>query len=290
MAKNKSESAQNKSEHPIVDDPNPSTVEEETEYIIVDSEKDIPKDDDEEIKDASKVTLSPEDFKELKDKGEYAPMLARGLADLGDAINKQSERVPAAKQSSSESNEDFEKRLNDDFFKDSGPSRLLDEFFQRKMAPYLQQVAGATAKQARDLLEIHPEKGKMFSKYKGDIEGLVKGLPPDQQSNPAVWQYAYDEVLKDKGPEIMNERVDRMVEEKLKELGVGTDTVGTVPVGTEGVGVVKKERIMHSEGMSNVGGSGPRKKTVFLTTAQENDRMRRGMNKADYVEYVVSKG
>lgn len=186
---------------------------------------------DEGDKGEEKITLTPEEFQSLKQQGDSAVAIQKGIAELGATINKPNQQQQqVAPQQPGESYEDFKKRLNSELFGDN-PAEVLEEYFNKKMGPILQHVSGLSANQQKDLMMVKDETKKYFRKYQEDIEAFYNSLPPDQKSNPRSWQYAYDEVLKKKQNEIIDDEVqarfDEMWEKKMKESGMGGSSVST---------------------------------------------------------------
>lgn len=258
---------------PIRDD-----EEEKIEYQVVDDESELePEPRKEEEDEGEIVKLTKEQLEALQNNQSVNQTMVRTLGQISEAINKKApaeDQLPTQKPG--ESNEDFEKRFNEEVFKDN-PAHAVREMIERVVNPYLGQFGAITAKQAKSLMEVHPEKGENFRRYKGDIDKFVEGLPPQQRNNPGIWEYAYNEVMKNKQPEIVEDMVERKVRERLKEMGVSEPERGNGKARTP----------QHMEGVSQ--GSKPRTRVVRLTRDQEQDRLDSGMTREDYVKFVLKK-
>ena len=229
-----------------------------------------------------KITLTPEEFQNLKQQGDSATALQKGIAELGAVVNKgnkkEGEVVP--QQQPGESWDEFKKRLNNQLFGDN-PAAVLDEYFEKKMGPLMQQVGGLTTEQQKDLLMVKDETKKYFRKYKDDIEEFHRELPAGQKGNPRSWQYAYDEVLKNKQSEIIEDEVqtrfDEMFQKKMQEMGYSNDE-GTVKKGGGGPQ-------LEGGGMIGYGSQpqGKKKKQVRYTAAEKNRADQMGLRIEDYL-------
>lgn len=244
-------------------------------------------DDDVEERDPNdgKVVLSPEEFESLKKGTDTASAFKDGLAQLGEVLNKQKggdQSVPV--QQPGESQEEFQKRVNERLFGDN-PYQVLSEVIDRKLGPLAQQIGGITSEQAKDLMLVKDDTKKYFSKYKKDIEEFHSSLPRDQQANPRSWRYAYDEVLKRKQDDIISseveERFDAMFQKKLSEMGIQAPGGGSESSGGGGV-------YMESGGMP--GHSVQPKKKVKKIKYTEEDKIKASMRGMDIEDYLLAKG
>lgn len=240
---------------------------------------------DEGDKGEEKITLTPEEFQSLKQQGDSATAIQRGIAELGATINKPNQgQQQVAPQQPGESYEDFKKRLNSELFGDN-PAEVLEEYFNKKMGPILQQVSGLSANQQKDLMMVKDETKKYFRKYQGDIESFHDSLPPDQKSNPRSWQYAYDEVLKKKQNEIIDDEVqarfDEMWEKKMKETG-GPVSGGSA---SNGQSVHRSPQVESGAGMGGYATqpAGKRSKKVRYTKDDIRQADMIGLNIEDYL-------
>lgn len=177
----------------------------------------------EEDEDDGKVVLSKEEFEALKKGTDSNSALLEGFKGLQDALKQPSREPVNVQQKPGESDEEFEKRLEKELFNEGKTGKAIKEAIQRYGGSQVSQLMGIISQQNKQIIEMHPEKGKVFGRYKGEIEQFVKGLPPEQQGHPQVWDYALEQVKLRHQDDIVNETVQSKVEElvqaRLKELG-----------------------------------------------------------------------
>lgn len=205
-----------------------------------------------------KVTITKEEYQKMLEGVGKVEALEKGFGGMRESFErpvKVEYNPPPPQQGVEESWEDFQKRINKDLFGDN-PAAVLTEFFNKLSGPVVAQTMEATADQAKKFLALDEETGPMFKRYKGDIEEFVNKLPAVQKRNPRVWEYAYNEVLKGKQTEIVEERVNRMVEEKLKAMGVVK----------EGEAAKKKEPFFTE---SATAGMGAERKKIYMTKGEK---------------------
>jgi len=266
----------------VTDDPEIPTDDFDS-YEIVD-EKDF--EDESEVKEEdNKITLTPEEFQELKNKSDSASALRQGVSELGEVLNKSGRsKEDLPQQQPGESFEDFKKRFEKDLFGDH-PADALEEYLNRKLGPLMQQVGGVTGEQAKELLSVKDDTKKYFNRYKKDIEEYHDSLPAEQKSNPRSWKYAYDEVLKAKRDDIINseveERFEDMFAQKMKEMGMEP--------GQKSEEAKKQTSGVFGEGPGMVGHNvGPKKtKKVKITPEQKREADIMGL---EYEDYLLGKG
>lgn len=266
------------SDERITDGPD-INIDDETNYEFVDAD-----DESENDENDGKVVLSPEEFESLKsgNKDDTAHVISESFEKLGEVLNTRNSSGSSEEEVSKqpgESWDDFKKRVNERLFGDD-PTAVLDEYFDRKLGPILHQVGGITGQQAKDLMMVKDGTKKYFNKYKDDIEKYHGSLPKDQQSNPRSWQYAYDEVLKMKQDDIINDQVNEkfedMFEKKLQEMGISEQ--GTGSSGGKGKGVQ-----LSSGGMVGHGVQGKKTKKIRVSEEEKAAANRMGISIDDYL-------
>lgn len=213
--------------------------------------------------DEGKVILTKEEFENLKKGTDSTGALLEGFKGLQEALKAPS--APAnIQQQIGETDAEFEERLERELFSPGATGKTIKEAIARYGGGQVNQLMGFMSQQAKTILELHPEKGKIFNKYKGEIEDFVKALPVSDQINPQVWNYALDQITNKHKDEIIqesvNEQVDRAVAAKLKELGIDTET------STEkGVAINKPSKPAYMETGKGSGGQTRTKRTVYAT-------------------------
>ena len=94
----------------------------------------------------------------------------------------------------------------------TAPGQTLDEHFNRRMMPVLQDYYGTQAGVARELgLAKVPEEDR--KKYGTDAEKLMEAVDPATKANPAAWVQAFNLVKAQHLPEIIKEREDAVRKE-----------------------------------------------------------------------------
>ncbi len=198
-------------------------------------------------------------------------------------VNPQPANIP--QQRPTETDEEYGKRVEEEMFKPGRALGILRETIGKEVAPVIQNLQNITVQQGRRLLELDPEKGTYFKKYKGEIDEFVRGLPPVQQMTPGVYDFAYDRVMSTKQNEIVEEKVNATIEQrvnealkkKLKELGIEEEGQETEDKATK-----KSTYTESSKGMGVVRTSATTRKIV----ATVEDRRRaeeKGLSLRDYL-------
>lgn len=264
----------------VIEDPNPEmTSEDEFEILTVDS---LDGETEERFleQEEEHITLSPEEYEELKKKGDTASALGNSVLQLKDVLNASS-APPAVSpqkniQQKGETDEEFKKRIGKEIWKDD-PISALEQVIDRRLGPLATQIGTVTSNQARDILFVKDETKKYASKYKKEIEQYHASLTPDQQNNPNSWQYSYNQVVQGKQQEIIMDEASSMVEglleKKLEELGISSADRDNPnkgkPVFTEGSSATRKPT--------------NKKVTIKITPEEKRIAFQRGMSEEDYL-------
>jgi hypothetical protein len=231
--------------------------------------------------DEGKVVLSKEEYEALRSGTDSTGLLAEGLKELKDALGGQQAQVAnESQQQPGESDEEFEKRLEQDLFAEGKSGKAIREAIQRYGGGQVSQLMGMLSQQNKKLLQLDEETGPIFKRYRSEIEDVVKSLPPEQQGHPQVWEYAVTQVKNAHRDELEQESVEQMVEkrvaEKLKELGVeegGQRPAASGPYAGGGGG---------GRGSANVGAKS--KKRVYVTEADKRIAEEKGMPISQYMQ------
>lgn len=197
------------------DETTPIPQMEEPMYEVVDSL------DDEDEEDV--IKLSREEYEQLSQKPEKesgtADSVDQVMSKLAKAINDG--RAPEGTgqvqpQQQGESWEDYLKRVDDELFGDK-PSKAIVGIVERMTGGTVAQMGQIMMGQAKKLMELDPEKGKYYKKYKGEIEEKLKSYPAQWQNNPQALEQAYKDVLVEHQEELRSEGLEEMVEQRVKE-------------------------------------------------------------------------
>lgn len=257
-----------------------------TEIITLGPGEEPPSEEDEgDGIDEDKVTLSKEEYEQLRSGKDSTGILAEGLKELKDVLGQQN--APAnLKQQPGESDEDFEKRLEQDLFAEGKSGKTLREAIERYSGRQHQQLMSVISQQNRRLLELDGTKGPVFKRFQSEIEGFVGQLPPEQQNHPQVWDYAFEQVKKRHESELqeetVNEQVERLVAERLKAYGIDGQE-------EEGKGKPKRRASYMESGKGSANrSSGQKKRKVVYATAEDREMAQRRMIPLE--EYLKRKG
>lgn len=240
-----------------------------------------PQEEKDEVED-DKIVLSKEDFENLKKGTDSTGALLEGLKGLQDAMKGPSQPVNVQQQPG-ESDEEFEKRLEKELFSEGKTGKAMKEAIQRYGGNQVSQLMGIISQQNREILELHPEKGKVFNRYRGEIEKFVKELPQEQQHHPQVWSYALEQVKSRHKDELEKETVDSLVEqrvaEKLKEMGITKDSL-------ESKETVPKSKGGYMETGRGSAGLSKKSKKVYVTEGDKEAAAQSGVPLEQYLRKI----
>ena len=197
--------------------------------------------------------------------------ITKGFKELGEALkDKQTVQPQIPVQKPGESDEEFAERLKEALFSEN-PLPALKEAVERFTQPVVQQQAYTTMELAKRVMELDPEKGPIFKKYKSEIDAFIKTLPPNVQMNPGVYEYAYKEIYARHMNDIIEEKLKEKEEEIRKK--VMEELKGTQK-GTQSQGAY-----MTGEPVTK----GRPKKRVYVTQEERDEAERRGIPLEDYL-------
>lgn len=254
--------------------------EEEPEIVELNPGEEPPSEGEE---GSEEVKLSKEEYERLINKTDNNEALRETLEGLRDTINKSPKEQGGQQQQGQPEidPETFKKQFNEGLFGDD-PYKAMQEFIKREVGPYVNQAFQNDAKTNKQLLLVDPEKGKYARKYKDELEGVVQRLPQNQRNNPNVWEYAYEQVMKQHQDDIVNEQVEERVNEILRKKGL-LDEEGEGEEG--GQRRTKRKREPSSGQSSGQSKSTSKKKKVYVTDEDRRNATERGVTIEDYVRY-----
>lgn len=240
----------------------------------------IPPDEPEEPEDDGKVTLSREEVEALKQKADSTEQLRQSFveyAEKASPANKKPEEPEPQKPG--ETDEAFRKRIEKEIFEEGKTTKALQEFIDRYAGPVVNQQNVQLAEANKKLLLMDPDTGPKFKKYKAEIEDFVASLPANQRSNPEVWNYAYREVVNGRhADDEMQDIIERKVQEKLRELGLGDSEDGSEET--------IQERTRQAMGARNASVSPNRRvKRVRATEQDRRNAAESGVSIEHYMRY-----
>lgn len=262
-----------------------------TEIITLGPGEKPPEEEEEEEGggDDDRITLSKEEYEALKSGKDPTNALAKGLEDLKDVLKGQG-AAANVEQKPGESDEDFEKRLEEELFSEGKSGKAIKEAVQRYSGGQTSELMAYISQQNKRLLQLDEQKGPVFKRYQGEIEQEVQKLPAAQQKHPQVWDYAFEQVRtrhKDElEQESAEERANRMFKEKMEALGL--DENGEPLEGGRQQAPAKKKRPAHVEsgkGSANrTSSGGPKKKKLYVTEQDKEEARRSGVPVEIYVK------
>jgi len=210
MAKEKIEDVE-----PVFEDEGETTVEfvDESE-AAVDPDAELPED----VKKTSKKDLYAR-VKELEEKeAKTSDPTDRITSAFEAAVGKmKTPEAPAPVQQAGESEADFKARLKKDLFDEDKAEGILNELIDRRLGPRLAQTVELNFKQAERLMELDPETGPIFKKYKGEIASYIKANFPQFAKDPRALELAFNQIRVAHVEEIAQERANAILESERKK-------------------------------------------------------------------------
>jgi hypothetical protein len=249
--------------------------EEEVELVPEDSQ-DVQEDPDEDLPDEAKKLSKKDLYDKLQAKMKEPPQVVDNSAAVVDGIAKLVERIgpqgPAPQQG--ENDEVFAKRLKDQLFDDNTMYPTLKEAILRVASPLIAQQGDTVYSQAQKIMELDPETGPIYKKYKGEIENYIqKTFPANVRKNPQALDIAYKQVYAQHVNEIAEEIAKKKVAEEMEKL--------------KGVSQAEEKTRRNSfslEGSSSVSGVSQQKKRVGFTKEDARIADERGVDLQHVVE------
>ena len=154
----------------------------------------------------------------LKAQADTTAAMTGAFAGFGEKLEKVLKtqgqmQAPMPVQQPGESIEAFRERIRTDFLTD--PFKAIVEVGEKLYGPQLAGLARATTSQSKELVMLQPEKRAIYEKYSQEVEALANR--PEMLGNPRAYQEAVERVSAAHMNEIVEDRVSRLVEEKLAE-------------------------------------------------------------------------
>ena len=240
--------------------------------------------EEEVVEDDDKVILTKEEFDVLNSKTSDAQLLAEGFKGLQDALKTPQQPVNVEQQAG-ENDAEFEARLEKELFAEGKTGKALKDAIARYGGGQLNELTAIISNQNKQIIELHPEKGKIFDRYKDEIEGFVKTLPKNQQFHPGVWEYALEQVkVKHKGElegETLSAAVSEGVKAELARLGIDPDNI---TVTKEPVAPARK--LSHVESGKGSPGVGVKRKTVYASAQEKLNAEESGLPLEQYLRKI----
>ena len=176
------------------------------------------------------VTLTPEEFAALKASGDSARAVQAGLEGLASKLGaQQAAPAPMPVNAPQQTAEEFFAEHSDEIFDKEKGAAVLKKFTkmasEQEYGGLLRGLSTTLANTRKELLET---KDPHYKKYSKEVEALVASQPPDVRIAPDIYERAWAKVRNDHQNEIeeevVNDKVAKAVEAKLKELGIDPNT------------------------------------------------------------------
>ena len=133
--------------------------------------------------------------KALEKKASEAPDPTERISQAFEtAVGKMRSPEPLAPvQEPGESEALFKERLKKDLFDEDKVEGVLNEAIDRRLGPRFAQTAELNYKQAERLMELDPDLGSSFKRYRIEVNEYMRksGLP----RNPMALEYAFNQIL-----------------------------------------------------------------------------------------------
>lgn len=183
---------------------------------------------EDEVNDDDDDDISAEDLRkeietlkkqneELLKKSDSTSALKDSFQELAKSIQKTQQPVQIPEQRPKESDEDFFKRVNEGLF-EGDAAGLLQEFYDRKMAPERNQQMMNNLYRSRKDVERDPKLAPIYQKYKADVEELIQQTPFETKRLMGdIYERAVKQVAQAHMDEIMDESMSDQVARKVKE-------------------------------------------------------------------------
>lgn len=199
------------------DDIDPQFEEEAVDFVNEEDVKDADEDLPEDVKKASKADL----YKRVKDLEEKAQSVSdptdRISSAFESAVSKMRPAEPVVLPQAGESESDFRNRLKKDLFDEDKAEGVLNELIDRRLGPKLAQTAELNFKQAEKIMELDPETGPIFKKYRGEITTYIKANFAQFAKDPRALELAFQQVKVAHIDEIAQERANAILDAERKK-------------------------------------------------------------------------
>jgi hypothetical protein len=146
-----------------------------------------------------------------------AKAMLDGFNMLRDELRSRGEAgQPAPAPVQGETDEDFDKRVNEELFKEN-PAGMLKKAINREarkiveteVAPILGSIMEDAFNNAEFRLKNDEKDGPIFRKFEPEIKKLLKTLSPAQQKNPQVLKAVFDKIRSDHVEEVIEMEIER---------------------------------------------------------------------------------
>jgi hypothetical protein len=237
------------------------------DIVLVDQEK------KEKVESAPVVVAAPVPASDdaVTAQAAQSKALIDGLGALGEKLG-QVRPVNVPSQVQGESEEDFNKRIEEELYKPGGAAKALREATQRQLGPLVAGFQQEILETKKALLMHDPDLGAYYKRFKEEVDRRVEAIPRNQWHGE-IYRQVLKDVLIEKQPTIQAETIADQVKKGIEE---GLRAAGIDPA---------KGKPLPAPAMQTLGSKGvaPQEPTVVkrekleVTSQDVNDMIRRGI-------------
>lgn len=168
-----------------------------------------------EVEEVEQEAVEEEVEEEPEKKDSSNEAILAGFNMLKEALSGRSEPAPVIQKQEGETDEEFNKRVDEELFKEN-PSKVLERAIDRKarriieteVAPVIGSLMETAYANEEFRLRNDSEEGEIYKKYEKEVKDLMRTLTPAQQKNPQVLRAAFDRVKSLHVNEIIDMKVE----------------------------------------------------------------------------------
>jgi hypothetical protein len=171
------------------------------------------------------------DMEEGQRRSDEVQALKAGIEGLGEKLSQPVQ--PQTQQPPQRTREEIQKEFNEKWSANilEDPFSAIEELNQMRDQAMVTQRLNEKEKLSRRMLQLDPEKRETAGRYMSEIDLEVSNMNPYEKLNmDDPYSSAHDRVLARHINDVMDEKVAKIVEEKLKERGAAA--VPTTPTGS----------------------------------------------------------
>lgn len=179
--------------------------EEEEDYVeeeVLEEPLEEPDDDDIEVyvsdEDEEPEEKEPDSFERLAD---LLTQRQQPVVPVEEAVPERAP-IPEADMAA------IRKKFDDKLHEVDNPSELLDEYANALVGGALAKQNLEIQKLKKDALKADPDKRYILETYEKDVERVISSLPANQQTHPDAYDYAVNQVMLKKMPELKQHWID----------------------------------------------------------------------------------
>jgi hypothetical protein len=192
-----------------------------------------------------------------------------GLEKLAEKL-KPAEAAAVAQQPG-ETEEQFVARLKVDLFDETKVGPTLREAVLRYVGPVLQQQNSDSFSTAMKLMELDPDTGPTFKRYKAETLTYLRANFRGYETSPRALELAFQQVRSSHVQDIAEELAQKRLAELRKAEGLEEKPAGAAPPARRPMG-------LEAGSAGGTSGVAPRRVTVVVTPNDEREAESRGVS------------